>query len=297
MLAEEKASRQNELKKYIFELSEKMLEDDEEKKTIVLKLVQVYQGTFRHNYSDFFPIILEISKDDNQYSIDYLSENLETLRAFVEADYVSGEKLYSSIHWRLEKLCDHLNLEIGRWNYYSQNEHKIEDIATRTNSLNADIREARTELNASQQEISGAREELKKASKQASSMQSEVIAVLSIFAGIAFVFSGGVSFLGSAMTSINEAKHYEVVVLVAIICGMTIFNTIFLLMYLVGKITERNIYANCKTKDCSCAEPCKGINKIRKRLPYVFYFNLLCIIGIIVDCAVWYCDIRNWFYL
>ena len=99
------------------------------------------------------------------------------------------------------------------------------------------------------------------------------------------------------MTSINNAKHYEVVVLVAIICGMVIFNTIFLLMYLVGKITNRNIYAKCTTEDCSCEKKCRGIEKIIKRLPYVYWFNLVAILGIIIYVIVWYCDIRDWFYL
>lgn len=297
MLAEEKTKRQNELKKYIYELSESLLANDNEKREMALKLVQLYRDRFRHSYSEFFPIILDISRTDNNYSIDYLSENLETLRAFVEADYIAGRKEYSIIYSRLEKLCDHLNLEIGRWSYYSQNEHRIEDISLRTNSLNEEMRNAKEALNAANNELSNAKDQLEDASEQASSMQTEVIAVLSIFAGIAFVFSGGMSFLGSAITSINEAKHYEAVVLVAIICGMVVFNTIFLLMYLVGKITNRNIYANCKTKDCSCEERCSGIKKIRNRLPYVYYFNIVCVVGVIIDCIVWYCDIRNWLYL
>jgi len=274
-----------------------MLATDVEKREIALKLDQLYSGKFRHNYSDFFPIILDISREDNDYSIDYLSENLETMRAFVEADYVTGTKEYKVLYYNLEKLCDHLNLEIGRWNYYSKNEHRIEDIASKSNSLNEEMRETKKGLDEASKELKDANNNLVQASKQASSMQTEVIAVLSIFAGIAFVFSGGMSFLGSAMTSINEAKHYEAVVMVAIICGMVIFNTIFLMMYLVGKITDRNIYAMCKTKDCSCENKCTGLKKIQKRLPYVYYFNLTCILGMLLDGLIWYCDIRDWFYL
>lgn len=283
MLAQEKARRQKELEDCIHSLSENLLEDEISKRKISLKLVELYRNGFRHNYSGFFPLILEIAKDNNKYDIDCLSENLETLRAFVEADYVSGQKDYKILYPHLEKLCDHLNLEIGRWSYYSQNEHKIEDIEIKTTTVNKDL--------------NAAREELEKASSQASSMQTEVIAVLSIFAGIAFAFSGSLSFIGSAMTSIHEAKYYEIVVLMAVICGMVIFNTIFLLMYLVGKITDRSIYAKCKTKDCSCQNPCSKIKRIKNRLPYVYYFNALCILGIIIDCFVWYCDIRNWFFL
>ncbi len=290
MLAEEKARRQGELTKHIYSLSKKLLETDAEKEAVASKLCKLYNKGFRHNYSDFFPIILDIARPDNAYSIDYLSENLEALRAFVENDYVMKNNRYTSLYPTLEKLCDHLNLEIGRWSYYSQSEHRIEDIASKTDSLNASMLSA-------QKSLETARDELTSASEQASSVQTDVIAVLSIFAGIAFVFSGGMSFLGSAVTAINDAKHYELVIMVIIVCGMVMFNTIFLMMYLVGKITRRNIYAACKTDNCTCEKQCRGIKKIRKRLPYVFYFNLLCILGIFIDGIIWYCDIRNWFFL
>ena len=145
--------------------------------------------------------------------------------------------------------------------------------------------------------LASAQESLEAASKQASSMQTEVISVLSIFAGIAFVFSGGMSFLGSAITSINNATNYELVVLVILLCGLVMFNTIFLMMYLVGRITNRNIFTHCKTSDCTCQKQCGGLSKIRKRLPYVFYFNLFSILGVLIDCVIWYLDIRNLFFL
>lgn len=283
MLAVEKAKRQKELEDIIFKLSERLLEDETDIKKVTIDLVKLYQNNFRHNYSGVFPIIVKIAKDDTPYNIDYLSNNLETLRSFVESDHVSGKNEFTSLYYNLEKLCDHLNLEIGRWSYYSQNEHKIEDIEVKNRTLNEEMQSTVTKLD--------------EANKKADSMQTDIIAVLSIFSGIVISFSGGFTLLGSVMTAVNEAVHYEAVVLVAIISGMVIFNTIFLLMYLVGKITDRNIYARCKSKECSCENPCKGIKKIQKRLPYIFYFNLICVIGIVIDCLVWYFDIRNWLYL
>lgn len=282
MLAEERNRRQIGLEKTILELSVGLLEDSDIRK-ISLKLLDIYRGDFRHGYSGFFPLIFEISKDDNNYDLEYLSNNLETIRDYIERDFVSGTQEFSEIQDQVFKLCDHLNLEIGRWSYYAQNDQRIEGALANTIKLN--------------DELGAARSELEKASAQASSMQTEVIAVLSIFAGIVFAFAGGFTYLGSVMTSIKDVQHYEAVVLMAIICGMIVFNTLFLLMYLVGKITKRNIYAKCKSEECSCNPACYGLIKIKKRLPYVFYFNLLCMLGIIVDCAVWYCDIRNWFYL
>lgn len=273
MLAQEKNRRQAALEKEIYKLSEELLNTDEEVRGVSLELLEIYKGDFRHSYQGFFPIIVEIHKD-GKYSTDYLTQNLERLCEYIESDFVSGTKEFVNIYGSLNKLCDNLNTEIGRWSHYSQNDQQIEDINNQITFLNGTM--------------SGARRELAKASKQAASIQTELIAVLSIFAAIVVTFSGGFTFLGSVMTSVNGAKYYEAVVLEAIVCGIVIFNTIFLLMYMVGKITERNIYARCKTPDCSCNKRCNNINRMRKRLPYVFYFNVVSIVGIIVDCAVWY---------
>ena len=277
MLAKEKEKRQKELIECIYGMSDNLFAGESETEEMAGKLKVLYEEGFRHNYSDFFPVLLDISKPDNSHSVDCLSDNLESLRAFVEADYVAGSSKYTAIYSRLEKLCDHINLEIGRLTYYSKNENLLTDLTLKTEDYKKELVTATAELSL--------------ASKKASSMQTEVIAVLSIFAGIVFTFSGGLTFLGSAITSIYEAQHYEVVVLVAIICGMVIFNTIFLLMYLVGKITDRNIYAKCKTQDCSCDKQCYGLRRVRRRLPYVYWLNMICVAGIIVDCIVWYCDI------
>ena len=311
MLAKDKEKRQKALMECIKTLSKELLADEDTKKNVADELKKIYQKDFRHNYSDFFPLILEMSKEDNEYNIDCLTDNLESLRAFVEADYVKKSGTYNALYPCLEKLCDHINLEIARWSYYSKNENaikdnvrKIEDIASETEKMNEDVQKAMqnyekvaNELEDAQGKISSATRQLNRASKQAESMQTETIAVLSIFAGIVFAFSGGMTFLGSVMAAITGAEHYEMVVLSATICGMVVFNTIFLLMYLVGKITDRNIYAKCKTDDCSCEKPCMGLKKIRKRLPYVYWLNVMCLIGIVVDCIIWYCDIRGYFGL
>ncbi len=282
MLAKEKKRRQEELENHIRALSKKMFEESDIR-DISLQLMETYKGDFRHSYSGFFPLIQKISGSDQQESLDYLGDNLEGIRNYIERDFISGKKEFEDIYDQLNKLCDHLTLEIGRWNYYSQYEQKLDDINTRTTSLN--------------ENMDGATRELRKASKQAASIQTELIAVLSIFAAIVVTFSGGFTFLGGVMTSIGNVKDYEVAILTAIICGMVIFNTIFLLMYLVGKITERNIYAKCKTQDCSCRDKCGGLKRLKKRLPYIFYFNIVALMGIIIDLAIWYFDIRNWFGL
>ncbi len=209
MLAEERNRRQKTLEENIHELSKKMLEDSEIR-VVSLRLLEIYKGDFKHSYSGFFPLILEISKGEQQEDIEYLSNNLESIRTYIENDLLSGVNEFKDIYERINKLCDHINVEIGRWNYYSQNEQKIEDISSTMTNLNS--------------KMATATNDLRKASEQAASIQTELIAVLSIFAAIVVTFSGGFTFLGSVMTSISSIEYYESVVLVALVCGLVIFD-------------------------------------------------------------------------
>ena len=251
-------------------------------RSMVIKFKTLYTDGFRHNYYDFFPLIVEIAKDDNGYNLDYLSENIEASRAMVERDYIGGEKEFRGLYKPLSKLSDHINLEIGRYSYYSINEQRVKDLEKRNQTLQTDLRTAT--------------DELKKAQKTASSMQTELIAVLSIFAAIVLAFSGSISFLGNALGAMKDVCLFKVAFFV-LLCGFIIFNLIFLMMYIVGKITRRNIYARCKSENCTCengAPACNGLTRIRKRLPYVFWMNTVLLALCIADVILWCFNITYW---
>ena len=275
MLAAERKRRQDKLVENIFGLSKHLLGDNAEVRRAALELKEIYSSDFRHSYSEFFPLILHIQDEKTEYSLDYLSENLESLRTYVDTDFLDGTKEFKDMNKNFDKLCDHLNLEIGRVTYYSQNEKRTEDLSKRME----DMGEATIKL--------------EKASKKAESIQTELLSILSIFAAIVIAFSGGLSFLGGTLSGASETYICKMILLL-LMCGFVLFNTIFLLMYLVGKIIGRSIYANCISEDCTCKKgdkpKCNGINRIRKRLPYVFYINVLMLILTIADIAAWCVD-------
>lgn len=260
--------------------------DDTAIRTVVIKFKALYTDGFRHNYSEIFPLIVEFSKDDNEFNLDYLSNNLQAARDLVELDYISEEKEFVGLYKPLLKLSDHLNLEIGRYNYYSISEQQVKALEKRNQAL-------QTELKETTEKLVQATKELGEAEKKIGSVQTELISVLSIFAAIVLTFSGSMSLLGNALTGMQDTRVFKAVFFV-LLCGFILCNTIFLMMYLVGKITGRNIYAHCKSKDCTCgkdgAPKCWGITRVRKRLPYVFWLNLTLILLMIADVVVWYFD-------
>lgn len=282
MLIEESIRRQGELRNCLYEMASTCM-DETGIRSMVIKLKSLYTDGFRHNYSDFFPLIVEVAKDDNVYNLDYLSVNIEASRLMVEKDYKEGEKEFRGLYMPLSKLSDHINLEIGRYSYYSINEQRVKDLEKRNQKLQTDLRTATTKL--------------EKAQKTVSSMQTELIAVLSIFAAIVLAFSGSMSFLGNTLAAIKGVCLFKVTFFV-LLCGLIIFNLIFLMMYIVGKITERSIYARCKSENCTCGEngtpTCSGITRIRKRLPYIFWMNAVLLIFCIVDVILWCLNIMYW---
>lgn len=281
MLREETIKLQDELKRYLREMSVSSLDSNELRKK-ALQLKGLYKGGFRHGYSEFFPLIVEIDKDDNQYNLESLSNNLENVKELVENDYISGENEFKDLYEPLTKLSDHINLEIGRYNYYSVNEKKVKD-------YDKMIKKYRDEIDMLRDKMAVSTSELNEAKKKVSSVQTELISVLSIFAAIVFTFSGSLNLIGNAFGEINKAPIVKNV-LILLISGFIFFNAVFLMMYIVGKITGRSIYARCKSENCTCengSPKCKAVNRLRKRLPYVFWINVLILLMIIADVVVW----------
>ncbi|MDE5758851.1 MAG: hypothetical protein K2H85_09610, partial [Allobaculum sp.] len=120
MFPEENRGRQEKLANCVRELSTKPLDVTNNEHTKTLNNLQmIYRDDFRHSCSDFFPVLLDISKEGNQYNVDYLTNNLQELRNVVEKDFSSGEGQFNDIFSTFTELCDHLNLQISQINFFS----------------------------------------------------------------------------------------------------------------------------------------------------------------------------------
>ena len=76
------------------------------------------------------------------------------MRRLVENDYIAGEKEFKGLYQPLMKLSDHVNLEIGRYSYYSINEQKVSDLEKKNQTLQEDLKQATKELNNAKQSVS-----------------------------------------------------------------------------------------------------------------------------------------------
>ncbi len=327
--------KQELLNEIIMELSRRMI-GKKELELYLDRLRQVYDGEFKHRYSEFYPIIVEIFKDDNEMNSDYLTNNLYELSTYLEQENL--DMMYAHVKKPFTKLCDHLNLQISQFSYASINNGKLKTVNRSLKKLQFQIgkieemledtnnqlaiaeqwsddnkqREKKIEDRLQQAEewlesilddsedkenqLRKAAKKLKKVEKQVKSSQIELISVLSIFAAIVITFSSGYGFLENSLAALASVEYCEAVILTMLICGLVIFNTIFLLMFLMARITKRSIVAKCmqsSDSDCmNCKEACDWFKRVKRRLPYVYYFNLFALLGIIIDMIVWVIDMH-----
>lgn len=265
MLQNERRERQEKLGRLIYQLAEKMLNGTEEEyQTHLNHMKEIYEGGFRHTYSKFFPVVSKIIKDDNEYSIDYLLNNLNLLNTYLEETYPVEDSLYDrNMYIQVTKLCDHLNLQISQLSYLTSTEKKTEDASER-------LYEVEKKLEQTYKRIDEANEKLKKSQEDLENTNKEL------------------------QKSHHDLEEVNKSLERSSICGMVIFNTIFLLLYLVSKLIKRELFVMCEKESCGDCDnlKCKKskVQIIKKRLPYVYYFNFICIIGIGIDLLIWILD-------
>lgn len=288
MLPKEIHERQRKLKEYIKELAAVSIEE-KDVKIWINKFEMLYGDGFRHNYSDFFPIAQDVSNNGNS---EFLSNNIEVIRSAIEKNIESGESTNRELYDKFSRLSEHINLQISQLNFFNMKMDKINSITydqEDLESLKNAWKEVRENLGDSMRTMNA---KIDDANSQADSMSTQVVTILGIFAAIVLAFSGGINILGNAIMALTSTEI--VVYKLAFICLMTgfvLFNLIFMLMYFIAKLTNKSIYAECGKKNCNggkngCAK-CKGLTKVMRRLPYVFYFNATVVGLMIVDVIIW----------
>lgn len=278
------------------------------------KLSNIYSGGFRHRYADFFPLVVEIGKSSEiEMDFDCLTTNLFALLNYaVERQESENKTEVKELANSIGKLCDHLNLEIARYHQYSEvlqpspSAKQFETLSRVVNSIVSDVNKIKPDLDIVKKEV---KETVNQAKSRLSSVQIDLITVLGIFAAIILAFSGSITILGNALSGIQNAPFYKTVFFV-LLCGFVLLNTIFLLLYIVSKIVDKNILTRCSKKGeeckdkkgeeekctnsdkCDCKDEygypkCGFLTMLRCRMPYVFWINVIFLILMAIDIFMW----------
>lgn len=254
------AEKRQDFMSILIELSadQNVLSDSKATDKYFKRLEKIYDESFRHYYSDIFSSLGLIVDDNGLDSLDILAQNIRTLKDVYAKKRNKDERLQSSIN----KLYDHVNLDVSRLTYTHRIYGKLRSEAARNRSA---TEERLTELDKKSKDIEKQMESNRDIQR---SMQSQYISILGIFAAIVLAFTGGMTFSGSVLSNLDQSTIYRIV-LITLILGIVLFNVIWLLMDFI-----------------------RVINKEKIRRVWIFWvYNGLFALGILLDILA-YCN--NW---
>lgn len=281
------------------------------------KLKKIYANGYRHTYSDiFYKVQSIISKNSDTEVLETLGENLnelgERLCELLSQNVDDANLQNASVSYK--KFSDHIKLEIGRYNFIkSQLAVRVESNESKSNSANinrAEIAEINQRINDISTAVDNIRPITTEAKKQMDKIDDKLesnkissITTLTIFSAVVLAFSGGITFEAGIFKGMVESSAYRLVFTIAL-TGFILFNTIFALLYLVGKMAGKTVSTRCKymaigsdfpnaNRRCGdgyCQKECNTINlfcRILHKYTYVFVVNVVLLWVMYADFILW----------
>lgn len=239
-----------------------LISDKEEQ--YINDLMKIYDGEYRHDYSIFFPILNQIYQEKDDSSIPTLTQNIGFLRQYVDEKYCDESTgAYDKSVRQIVKLLDHLNLEASRLEV--------------SNGSKSEIDSLRRQLDDSRDELKKVKNDLDKAAKKAAGLQTEFISILSIFSAVVLLFVVDTQAITSAMISMQNSSIFRVV-LVASMCGLVLFNGLFMLFQFVSYIITKN--SSNETRMLRFGKP-------------LFLIDVILIVIMVIDVTAWSLCVSN----
>ncbi|MDM0495267.1 hypothetical protein [Clostridium perfringens] len=259
---------------------------DDEIYRISEELILYYDNKGRHLYSEVSAFLYKFK--DEEENLEYIYRNIKKVHnVFSE----SGNKDYAINALKLE---DHIRLELLRFENLKQAQEKNAlELSTKIDEETIKFEQA---TNTYKKNFSILMKSYETMRNNIDGLNSQIISVIGIFSAIVITFFGGINFLESVLNSIGKVSKYRFV-LGAFIVGFVMFNTIFMLLNFISKLTEKNIRSECRYyKNGYCDSECKIRGKIKcvkEKHPTIYWVNICFILGIISIVIIYYIDYYN----
>lgn len=286
----------------------------------VSKLNKVYSNEYRHTYSDIFFKIQQIMSDtlsNNDASdtevLEVLGENLNVLGNRIDelAAQNSDDANYKDTVSGYKKFSDHIRLEIGRYNFIKS---RFTGTAADGNSGKATDKHSTIDterilkleraVDATRPIVAQAQKQLDSLDEKLESNKISSITTLTIFSAVILAFSGGITFESGIFQGMVASTSYRLVFTIAL-SGFILFNTIFALLYLVGKMAGKRISTKCKymvnaddnynqCQSCGdgyCTKECAEVSiacRIFHKYSYVLAIDAILLYVLYTDFFLWY---------
>lgn len=277
--------------------------------------------TIDYFINNLIDIIKSLSKDKfNSLDLEEILIIVMDLQPTIELkNYFlhSNEIIYKNFENNYDTYKNLENFSIFMYNYnnailtiQSLNEKTIYEIAEQALKLQDSYKEL-------EKKHKKAVENLGDVNDRVNAIIPNALTIIGIFTAVMFVFFGGISLIDAFSTLSQESTHRFLIV--CLLTGQIIFDSLFILLYLVSHISdkqvsvvcthfqpleilleydengnvlnERNILRICYNCKFSIEEPkCRAIQKIIYKYPYIFYSNTILFILEAVVVLWWFCE-------
>lgn len=204
------------------------------------KIAKYYDKNGRHQYHIISRFVY-MKMGEGEDIVSYILNNIESMLTFISYRKAKCEKIVSKISklhiddiiLDLEKLYDHVALEeerlINNGNVIQSSKNEIERNVINTFNSISDSFENNYK---------------RKVDETSEALNANIITVVGLFSAIIFVFFGGVTALSdviNAILGIEKKEDLALPLIIILLVGFILFNIIFLLLYSISKIVDKNI--------------------------------------------------------
>ncbi len=199
---------------------------------------------FRHYYSDIFVVLSDIDTNPEKGDIDVIGQNLYIIKKGYDP-----EKAEHNVCKNINKLFDHVSLEIARIRYSEfgdrevSNQQAIIEMKSKLNESEDKLKDTDYKLKETEEKIKdmlskvdGAESRIKNAEEEIEKQQRDYIAILGIFASIVISFVAGISFSTSTLANIQNVGAYKLIIIICLL-GLFIISALFSLFYYIDRLT------------------------------------------------------------
>lgn len=261
------ANKRKELREILYELasSQDILQNPHARVNFYSRLELLYKPIngnkpFRHFYSDIFSVLTQIDENPAQYGdINVLGQNLEIIRRGYKVKNKEMNGTMINITDSINKLYDHVNLDIARISYLRAGDRQV--------SGEAKIKDLQAQVDAMTKNVQNSKTLAENIEKKVNGQQKEYIAILGIFAAVVLTFNGGITYSASVLNNIAQASIYRTIIM-SLVIGLVLVNILFGLFY----------YLNWIVADKDKIKP-------------LIISNVAMIVVILATCVAWKCGL------
>ncbi len=242
-----------------------------DEKYVYKKIYDYVSEHARIIYSEISNMIYnQIEEEEDCEKIASMISNLEILINYSENvmndEKTSLDKIYTrDAHKAIIKIWDHCNLAQQQYNNLKQTDEELKKKFEKL--IKPKIKNVKR----------GIDKKVEETNRKSEHMISEFVSILGIFAAVVIVFFGGASIFSGVFKNIKDTKWYDVGNGICI-TGFVLFNTIFMFLYILAKLIDRNIAStprNYNGKEDPDISHEKFFRRVTKRYPYVICGNIL----------------------